>query len=213
VLYGLALVGVAFAATASAVIGGLLLDLLVGGDRVLGGGDAAREQLLRAVPFAILGVVTWAWAWRRIGLRFAGDPDGESMSTIRRAMLLITLAGSVIAGVIAAAILLYRLFGGLFGVQQGGDAVAEITRPLAVLVVAAVVGAYHGIQLRRDMARRAEHAAREPAPPATGAGGAPTRSLALRLNGPAGADLDGVAARLRDALPPGVSLDIIGPEG
>jgi hypothetical protein len=211
VLYGTALVGLAFAATAVAVTAGLLLDLLVGGSRVLGGGDAVRDQLVRAVPFALLGLVSWAWAWRRVGMRASADPEAESASTVRRAMLLLTLAGSVIAGVIAAAIVLYRLFGGLFGVEQGGDAIAEMTRPFAALVVAVLVATYHGVQLRHDQGRRAEVAARmEAAAPAP----APTPAveatvLALRLSGPAGGDLVAVAERLRGSLPPGFQLELM----
>jgi len=200
-LYPMALVGLGFAAVGAAWLVGALIEALVGGGRVLSGGDIVPDQVARYAPLTILGVVLWVWAWGRVAARFDADPTGEAGSTIRRAALLIVLAVSVIAGVIAAALIFYRLFGGLFGVDQGGNAVAELALPIGILLVGSLVAAYHGTQLRRDQALRAAAQPSEPnASPAT-------RSVELRLSGPADGDMAAVVADLRAQLPPGFELD------
>ncbi|HEX5038703.1 MAG TPA: DUF5671 domain-containing protein [Candidatus Limnocylindria bacterium] len=198
-LYPMALVGLAFAATGAAWLIGVLVDVVFGG-RVLSGSEFVRDQVARYAPFAVLGIVLWIWAWGRISARVATDPVGEAASTTRRATLLVVLAVSVIAGVIAAAIVLYRLFGSLFGVEQGGDAIAELSLPIGVLLVGSAIAAYHGTQLRRDQALRSAAAPPEPAAPEI-------RMVELRLSGPADGDLAAVVAGMRAQLPPGFELE------
>ena len=200
-LYPVALVGLGFAAVGAAWLIGSLVDVLFGGGRVLSGGDFASDQVARYVPFAVLGVILWIWAWGRVAARVAIDPSGEAASTTRRATLLTVLAVSVIAGVVAAAMILYRLFGSLFGVAQGGDPVSELSIPIGILLVASLVAAYYATQLRRDQALRAAAAPPEPASEPV------TRSVELRLSGPADGDLAAVVAGLQAQLPPGFALE------
>lgn len=199
-LYPVALVGLGFAAVGAAWLIGALVDTLAGGGRVLGGSDFIVDQVARYAPFTILGVVLWIWAWGRVVTRVTADPSGEATSTTRRGSLLIVLAVSVIAGVVGAAIILYRLFGGLFGVDQGGNPVSELSLPIGILLVATVVAAYHAVQLRRDQAVRAAEPQPEPMAPVT-------RSVELRLSGPADGDLAAVVAGIRAQLPPGFELE------
>jgi hypothetical protein len=200
-LYPMAVVDLGFAAVGAAWLISVLIDVTVGAGRVLSGSDFVRDEVARYAPFAVLGIVLWIWAWGRISARVAADPTGEAASTTRRATLLIVLAVSVIAGVIAAAIVLYRLFGSIFGVEQGGNAIAELSLPIGALLVGSLVATYHATQLRRDQALRAGLL-----PPAR----APTASVSsveLRLSGPADGDLAAVVAGLRAQLPPGFELE------
>ena len=200
-LYPMAVVGLGFAAVGAAWLIGALVDTLFGGGRVLSGSDFVRDQVARYAPFAVLGVVLWIWAWGRVTARVAADPTGEAASTTRRATLLIVLAVSVIAGVIAAAVMLYRLFGSVFDVEQGGNPISELSLPIGILLVASVVAAYHATQLRRDQSLRVAAAPVEPAP------ATPVRSVELRLSGPADGDPAAVVAGLRAQLPPGFELE------
>jgi hypothetical protein len=201
--YPVVLVGLAFSATAVAWIIGVLIDAAFGGGRVFSGGDVWRRELAEWVPLALIGISVWIWRWRRIGDRWTVDPVGEAASTTRRAMLLIALAASVLAGIAAAGFIFYRLFGSLFGIGQSGDPVSELSMPLGVLLVAVVVAAYHGIQLRRDQSLRPDVV------PSAGEPTAVAPRVELRLSGPPGADPSGVVAALRLQLPPGYVLEAI----
>lgn len=209
--YPVALVGLAFGAVATAWLIGLLIDLAFGASPVLNGSEAGRSELAQFVPLALIGAAAWIWAWRGIGVRWAVDPVGEAASTTRRASLLIVLAISVLAGIASAGFILYRIFGSLFGIDQPGDPVSELSRPIGVLVVAVAVAAYHAVQLRRDQALRASV---EPAPAAAEpAAQQLTAAVAMRLTGPAEGDLGAVVASLRAQLPPGFDLEMVPPPG
>lgn len=200
--YPVALVGLAFSATAVAWIIGVLIDATLGGGRALSGGDVWRRELADWIPLALIGIAVWIWRWRRVGDRWAVDPVGEAVSTTRRAMLLIALAAGVLAGIAAAGLILYRLFGSIFGISQVGDPVSELSRPVGVLLVAVAVAAYHAIQLRRDQSMRTDLDASRGEPVVAA-------RINLRLSGPPGADPSGVVATLRQQLPPGYDLEAL----
>lgn len=195
-----ALVALGFGGVGWGWLLGLLLDLLLGGDRTSRG--AWRSELSTFLPMAVIGSVVWLWWWRRIQARQRANRSDEAASTVRRSYLLIVLAGSVIASLSSAALILYRLFGSILGANLGGNPASELSAPIGALLVAGAVGLYHGQALRRDTAiHRAEA---EAAPPATAAA-SPGRTLIL--SGPAGAELDEAVTALRAALPPGYRLD------
>jgi hypothetical protein len=208
-LYPVALVGLAFGAVGVARFLGAVIDGLFARSPSFGQ-DWAGHAVADALPIAILGIVTWLWAWRGVAARVASDPTGEAASTIRRATLLIALAGSVLAGIGGAAVVLYRLFGGLFGIRQSGDAIAELSMPIATLVVAASVAAYHGMTLRRDLAvaRSAAQIDAAAVVPAAAESGA---AVWLRLTVPADGDVEATVAELRARLPAGYELEATGP--
>lgn len=195
-----ALVGLGFGGVGLGWLLGLLLDTLLGGDRTSRG--LWRSELSTFVPMALIGSAVWLWWWWRIQGRQRANRADEAASTVRRSYLLIVLAGSVIAALSSAALVLYRLFGTILGANLGGNPASELSTPIGALVVASAIGLYHGQALRRDAAiHRAEA---EAAPPETAAA-SPGRTLVLR--GPAGEQLDGAVTALRAALPPGYRLD------
>lgn len=194
-----ALVGLGFAGAALGWLLGLLLDVLLGGDRT--SSDFWRSQLSTFVPMALIGSAVWLWWWWRIQARQRANRSDEAASTVRRSYLLIILAASVIASLSSTALILYRLFGAILGANLGGNPASELSTPIGALVVAGAIGLYHGQALRRDAAlhRTAAEALPEAAAPAAG--------RALVLVGPAGEGLDAAVAALREALPPGYRLD------
>ncbi len=202
-LYPVALVGLAFGATATAWLIGILIDAVLGGERLVSGGEGLRRELAQFVPFALLGFGVWIWRWSGVRARWAVDPVAEASSTTRRAMLLIVLAAATGAGVISTGVILYRIFGSIFGLTQTGDPVSELSLPLGVVLLAMVVAINHGIQLRRDQSLRAgiDTSPGEPAAVAP-----PT---SLRLSGPSGADMASALAALRQHLPPGYALEVV----
>ncbi len=202
-LYPVALVGLAFAATATAWLIGIVIDVLFGGDQVLSGGDEWRRQLAQFVPFAGLGFAVWIWRWSGVNSRWAVDPVDEAASTTRRAVLLLVIAVGIGAAVISGGVILYRLFGSLFGLTQTGDPVSELSLPLGVLLVSAIVTLFHLRQLRRDQSLRAGIDASASQEILAGP------STSLRLTGPAGADMAPAVASLREHLPAGFVLDVV----
>ncbi len=204
-LHAVALVGLAFAAVATGSLVGLLIDVLLGGSRTLSGFGFWRAELANFVPYAVLGLGVWVWRWWPIQARYGADPAREASSTVRRTFLLIILAASVISALGSLALVLYRLFGSLLGANLGGDAVSELSTPIGALLTAAAVALYHGLALRRDLALRAVAApvptTLPPAPPPV------AESRSLVLHGPPGGELEAAIGALREALPPGFTIE------
>jgi hypothetical protein len=200
-LHAAALVGLGFGAVGFGWLLGMVVDVLFGGDRTLGDGFW-RSQLATFVPMALIGSGVWLWRWWRIQARQAANAVAEATSTVRRTYLLIILAASVIASLSSAALVLYRFFGAILGANLGGNTVGELSTPIGVLVVAAVVALYHGQILRRDLALRAAEI-----PPEEATAGAAEAQRRLVLTGPPGSDLGKALADLRAGLPPGYRLD------
>lgn len=206
------LIGLGFGAVGVGWLIGLLIDVLLGGNRTLG--DGWRLELARYLPWAVLGFAAWAWSWARLQRRHAADPVGEAGSTIRRSYLLIAVAVAVVSSLGSLALLLYRVFGTLLGVSFTGSAVSELSTPLGALLVAAAVAVYHGAVVRRDQALRAS-AEPEPVPgeaePQVPDDTVEPSAEGLRrnlvLSGPPDGDPDAVVEALRAELPPGYRLE------
>lgn len=195
-----AVVGLAFGAVGLGWLLGLLVDLLLGGDRTSSG--LWRSELSTFVPIAVIGSGVWLWWWWRIRARHANDVAGEAASTVRRSYLLIVLAASVIASLASMALILYRLFGTLLGANLGGNAASDLSTPIGAVVIAGAIGFYHGQALRRDAAMHRTEAVPEPSQTEA----SPTERR-LVLVGPADGELGAAVDALRGALPPGYRLD------
>jgi hypothetical protein len=188
-----ALVALGFAATGSAWLLGLLIDVALGGTRTAVG-QPWTSELAGYLPAALLGSGLFAAMWRSISRRERADVVAEAASPIRRAALLLAIAASVVALLVSASLILYRLFSSIFGVQEPGSTVSILSTPLGVLAVAAVILAASAGLLRRDVRR-------VPAGTAPGlAGLVPGRGGGARGPGPRGLGASGRRAR---APPPG----------
>lgn len=208
VAYPTALVGLAVGAIGAARLLGLVLDLILGGGRVVIGGDSSERVFADFAPYAMLGFGAWLWHWSAVMRAVAADPVEEASSTVRRTALLATLAVAILAGVASLGVVLYRLFGTLFGLDIPANVAAELSVPIGALVVTVAIALYHGGLLRRDAALRdADREAEEVEPAAVAAAARP--ELGLTLVGPAGVEpgtLAGVADGLRAQLPDGFEL-------
>ena len=202
-LHSVALVGLAFAAVGTGWLVGLLIDVALGGSRTVGGSGFWRAELANFVPFTLIGLGVWVWRWWPIQARHQADPAAEAASTIRRSFLLVILAASVITSLGSLAYVLYRLFGSLLGANLGGGGILELSMPIGALLAAGGVALYHGLALRRDLALRA---AIEPEAPVVMPVAERSRR-SLVLFGPPDGDSDAALGALREALPPGFTLD------
>lgn len=203
VAYPTAAVGLTFGAVAIARLIGLLLEAVLGGAQVIGGGATSLAVLADFLPYAFLGIGVWTWQWSRVTRARIVDPIGEGASTVRRATLLIVLAVSILAGVAALGVILYRVFGALFGIDVQGNAVSELSTPLGALLVTIAVAAYHGQLVRGDAAIRAAAVEVEASPPVRSV------ELPLVLVAPPDTDpiaMDDVRRAMETQLPEGYRL-------
>jgi hypothetical protein len=199
-----AVVGLVYAAVGSAWLLGLMIDLAVGGGRAIAEGDVWQRQLAQFVPIALAGSTLWLFKWAAIRARAAQNPVDEAGATTRRTALLLVLAGSVLAVIGSLGTILYRLFGSIFGIEETGNVLADLSTPIGILIVGAGVAAYHGLVLRRDQALRAGAA------PAAAAEVAPlVPALTLRLLGPVGGDAEAALMAIRERLPAGFDLEVV----
>lgn len=196
-----ALIGLGFCAVGVAWILGIALDVALGGSRTVG--DAWRLDLSRYAALAVVGIGPWIWNLARLQQRATAYPVAEAASPIRRAGLLLVIGAAILAGIGSLALVLYRAFGALFGAGISGS-VTELSTPLAILVVAIAIAAYHATLLRRDQLLRAEGDGEVEGPEPVRE---ETTGWPLLLTGPDSTDLDGTLAMLRTHLPPGVQLD------
>ncbi|HEX6654983.1 MAG TPA: DUF5671 domain-containing protein, partial [Candidatus Limnocylindria bacterium] len=174
------LVGIgAFAGGAGGALG-LLLDILLGGNRIEGG--LWRHELADFLAIGIVGAVLWLWNWTSLQGRRSVNPAEEAHSTVRRSYLLLIVGVGLLVSLASLAVLLYQLFNAILGVDRFGNAASTVSAALGALLVAGGLAAYHGLVERRDRALRdstraaaTDIAAEEPALPATVA-----RTLLLR---------------------------------
>lgn len=206
--HGMAAVGLAFGATGLGWILGLGIDVVFGGIRTT---DPNRLpwtfELAGWLPMAGVGLGLWAWQWSGVLARRRRDPDGEANSTIRRAFLFLTLAVALVSALGGATLILYRLVGAAVGASLTGNAVSELSTPIGAFIMAAIVLAYHGLQLRSDQAIRPIVSAGPTTAAPTPVVDASARvRRTLELVGPEGADLDAALAAARAALPDEIEL-------
>jgi hypothetical protein len=167
------------------------------------GSNLLLEDLPFGIALVVIGSLLWLPAWRRILRRRTEDQAVEQRSIVARAYLYLVLASSLIALIPAAAMMTFRLINVVMGIA-GRSVGEELATPIAVLVVAAVVAAYHGWLLRRAVPTEA---VAEPAVPPAGLPvvGRPVL-LNLLVHAPAGTDTEAILTALRDALPAGATV-------
>ena len=218
--YASAAVGLAFAAVGAGWLVGFVVDVVLGGERtIIAGSDAWHREVATYLAYVLVGTPVWLWSWIGATRRWAAMPGLEAAATQRRVYLYLVLAAALIASISALALVVYRLFGIVLGATQPSNIVSELSTPVGVIVVGAMIVAYHGLALRTDLALREMEPAATPAPAPTWATAIPvpdtpaTVSLAgsavelsVVVVGPPGADPDEVLATLRAALPTGYGI-------
>lgn len=205
------LVGIgAFGGGAAGAVG-LLLDIVLGGNRTEAG--LWRHELADFLAVGLIGAALWLWNWASLQSRRAADPEGEARSTTRRAYLLIVVGVSLLVCLASLAVVLYQLLNAVLGVDQFFNVASAISASLGALLVGGALAAYHGIVERRD------HGLREATPeaaeaPAMPAASEPMEAAApravertIRLRAATGEEMDAAIAAVREGLPDGVELE------
>ena len=152
-----------------------------------------RDRTSLFITLAVVGTPMWITHWR------AAPPAPERHTLSRRLYLYAALLASVLALLISAATLVYRLLGIILKTSSAssGAAVVDLGRAASVIVVAAAFGLYHWRVLRKDGAARPAPA---PLPPAD----AEVEAFAIEVRGANEAEL----RRALGGLPPTATYTI-----
>ncbi|HUZ00589.1 MAG TPA: DUF5671 domain-containing protein [Thermomicrobiaceae bacterium] len=194
--YVVALVGLAFAGVGLAYTLGVLIDLGLGGSRTASApADWWRGQVSQFSAVALAGAAAWLWGWYAARLALAADPPAEQTSTTRRVYLYVVLAATLISILSSLAVVIYRVLTVVLNVNSSTGLTSDVSAALGVVLVAAALAIYHGLELRRDLPVRPVFAAEEE-----------ENELALVMTGPPDADLDAELADLLRHLPAGFTL-------
>lgn len=137
------LAGIALGAAAAGVI--LLVVAL--GEALTGtslvAGDRAVNTLLAALTLLLVGAPVWWFFWRRGQVAARRDPEEEYDSPSRRVYLFLLLGLASLASVIALLVGTYLVVDDMLGAGLGSATLHRLRFPIAVLVAAGVVAAYH----------------------------------------------------------------------
>jgi hypothetical protein len=201
-------VGLAFLAVGAGQLLGRLVEVVLGSAAV---DDFFRTEVTWFVAQIAVGGAFWIPAWAMTLRRRTASPMSERHATTGRAYLYLVVGVALIAAVPSAIYSLYRLIDTILG-GRGVALGSELSIPIAIVIVASFIAAYHGRLLVSDL--RIAAVAPPPAEPialATPSTAVPESSvgasLALTLSGPVGTDLESVANSLRERLPAGVVLE------
>lgn len=158
-----------------------------------------RDAAAPALAAALVGLAIWTPSWALSQRDRMGHLVETASATARRAYLFLVSGLAVMAAMVALAFLVYQTTRLLLGT----DLVDDSSWALAVLVVAAVVLAYHLYCLRADL--RVSQAAEVPALET-----APARAVeTIEISAPAGADFKVLNAAIRTELPEGYELRVL----
>jgi hypothetical protein len=210
-------VGLTFLAVGAAQLLGRVIEVIVGSEV---GDDFFRREIVRFIALMVVGAALWIPSWTAIVRRRGADPSTERRATTGRGYLFLVVGAALVAAVPSAVFTLYRLIDTILG----GRAVAlgsDLAIPVAVVIVASLIGAYHGRLVVSDMrfaaSQEAEEAQEAEQAEAAAAGMAgldvqtitapAVASLSLTLRAPSGTDLVAIANDLRVHLPAGVVLE------
>lgn len=109
---------------------------------------AGASALVDPLAELLIGLPLWVLAWRLAQRLFHGPDDGERASALRTFYLHGVVFFSALAAVSGATMLL----AGLLRQALGLEALGDLRGPLPMVLVAAVVWAYHSATLRADAA-------------------------------------------------------------
>ncbi len=145
-----------------------------------------RDHASLFITLALVGTPMWLTHWRA-----APDP-AERFTLSRRLYLYGALLGSVLAILVSAATLVYRLLGVLLATTgaDSGAAVVDIGRAASVVIVASALGLYHWRIVRADAIARPAAAAQPIAAP---------EQFSLQIRGASEAEIRRALGGLPDA--------------
>lgn len=205
-LYGLAFVGLAGVAIGAAWGIQAVLDY-ADASRDVSRSGVLRDDGAPALATALISLALWAPAWRLVRRDFAAAPAAVADALPRRAYLLLVSGLAVVALMGSLALLAYQVMRQLLGVEVD----ESNSWPVAVAIAAGAVLAYHLWRLRLDArlvaALPATVAPTDEAEPAL-------RTLeTIDIRAPAGFDLEALNETIREGLPEGVEMHVLGDSG
>ncbi len=116
-------------------------------------GEGWRGQVALFATLVAVGLPVWLLHWQP-----APPSEADVRSLARRLYVYLALIGAMLSLVGSAAAVLYRLISLLLGASSSTSVLTDLTRALAVAIVAGGVAAYHWRILRADARDSAEHA-------------------------------------------------------
>jgi hypothetical protein len=128
-----------------------IIDRFTGGSLILD--DALRSSLATAISLIAAWLPLWlvAWRTRQAEALAAGDSgDHARRSIVRRAYLYLALFAGVIGGMISAVALVFQLVKTALTGQSEATLLATVLNDAQLLVLFAILLAYHLTVLRRD---------------------------------------------------------------
>ncbi len=224
------LVGLAFIAAGSVQLIELVIAQVASpGQVALIAARGPASEMTWHLAQLVVGAVLWLPAWAGILALRARDPATERASAVTRADLFLVVGAAIVAAVPAATMTLYRMLDTILGGQSARPLLDELAFPIAIVIVAVVIGAYHGWLLLGDIratGQATEEAEGETEAASGGAGieavgaagvagsahavlaGEPAElELDLTVHAPPGTDLAALLAGLREHMPPGSTLE------
>jgi hypothetical protein len=149
-LYVLALLGLGATFIGLQLLLSFLIDIALNPATVLGGG--LRDSLAAALAALAVGTPLWVMTWRPLSLEAAleGEAgDHARRSILRLAYLYFVLFAAVLGVMFSAGALLFPLLKTLLG-DRPPDLLSESLQMLKLMVLFALLLAYHGQTLRHD---------------------------------------------------------------
>jgi hypothetical protein len=192
-VYAIALIGLALTGYGLAGLIAVTIDRTAANSVIIttSGSDAWRAEVAGLASLTLVGAAAWLWHWAQVQDWLRREPEVERNATVRRVYLFTAIAGSIVALLVSLAVVIYRVFAEILGVEDVNALADDLGLPAAVLLVAAVVLVYHALLLRDDLGER------EAAPDLQ------LTTLQFVVSGPPGADPDAVVAAVQSALPQG----------
>ncbi|MEZ4572373.1 MAG: DUF5671 domain-containing protein, partial [Thermomicrobiales bacterium] len=151
--YAAGLVAVLVAAGSAAALTGQLFDDLLGGERSSGFRvDDFRAEVAWYGSLLLVAAAVWIYEWQQVQRRVSVFQEDEQQSVVRRTYLYIVLASGLVALIVSAAFILYRLMERLLGVSvEQAEFISQLSYPLGFVAIGAVVVSYNGVLLLRDL--------------------------------------------------------------
>lgn len=220
----LALVGLGFlAAGAVQLLQAGIEQLASTAEPSMLGDPGARRAMPWYLAQLVVGAALWLPSWLAVLAARGRRLADERATSASRAHLFLVVGVAIVATVPTATAILYQALNTLLGGQGSRPLLAELSFPIAAVAVAVAIGAYHARFLLGDIraggvvpGRRAEVAgeiAGRAVSASTGevaAQAAGETVIGLVLHAPAGVDAEAVIADLRERIPAGSTLEVVG---
>ncbi len=154
--YILSVLGLGAAFIGNALVFSFVIDLLTSNAFW---GDSLRSRLAAAIATLVVGLPLWLLTWRSMQAETMTQGEtGEHArrSTIRRTYLYLALFAGVIGGMVSAVALVYQLVNALLSGEPPADFLASALNAAQLLVLFAVLLAYHLTCMRQDGAQTSQ---------------------------------------------------------